>query len=53
MTNIGCKKQPRLPIVEIAFYFVTLTYCNRFKYFDRKSIRLWAIYSRQTWILIK
>lgn len=22
MTNISCKKQPRLPIVEVAFYFV-------------------------------
>jgi len=24
MTNISCKKQPRLPIVEVAFYFVFL-----------------------------
>jgi|APAga8741243907_1050103.scaffolds.fasta_scaffold05119_4 hypothetical protein len=29
MTNISCKKQPRLPIVEVAFYFV-----NDNKYFD-------------------
>jgi len=24
MTNISCKKQPRLPIVDNAFYFVFL-----------------------------
>jgi len=24
MTNISCKKQPRLPIVEVAFYFAFL-----------------------------
>ena len=29
MINISCKKQPRLPIVEVAFYFV-----NKIKYLE-------------------